>query len=181
MNQHLGKLAICIAAAAIVAGGCAGPAGTIASPQAALPANEGAAAFLDRVSSIPQVSENDAMRGVVLLMDGQDKTETFQDKVGFLQQKAIVPSGWDFDADRPITRGKLAYMIYKACQLSGGATLTLFGPSQWYCLKELQHQGFFSPGPVLAPVTGMEYVAVISRADSYLASGQIPEVLRARQ
>jgi len=181
MNQHIGKLAICIAAAIIAGAGCAGPAGTIASPQAELPANESAAAFLDRVSSIPQVSENDAMRGILLLVDGQDKAETFQDKIGLLQQKAIVPSGWDFDADRAITRGKLAYMIYKACQLSGGVTLTLFGPSQWYCLKELQYQGFVSPGPVLGPVTGMEYVAVISRADSYLASGQIPEVLRAKQ
>ena len=170
-----------LAAVAAALGGCAGQAGVIVSPAATLPANESAAAFLDRVSSVSQVSENDAIRGVLLLVDGKDNAASFEDRVGLLQRKAIAPSGWDFDADKPITRGKLAYMIYKSCQVPGGATLTLFGPSQWYCLKELQYQGFFSPGPALSPVTGMEYVAVINRADSYLATGEIPDILLARQ
>jgi len=147
--------------------------------EATLPAGEGSAAFLDRTSAEPVVSENDAMRGVLMLLEGQDGEENFSDRVKSLQRRGIAPTSWDFLAARPITKGRLAYMVYNACKLSGGVTVKVFGPSQWYCLRELQNRRFMTNGAVYAPVRGMEFVAVINRADQYLQTGEIPDVLQA--
>jgi len=183
MKTRLGHLAAALIGAALPAllGGCAGNALLVASPEAVLVAGEGSAAFLDRVSNSKAVTENDAMRGVLMLVDGQDRAETFKQRVDSLLERRIAAGNWDFDAGRRITKGKLAYMVYEACHVSGGLTLAVWGPSPWYCLKELQYQGFITSGAVYAGVTGMEFVAVMNRADHYMRTGQIPEVLRPSQ
>lgn len=178
----LAALSGCAARPMRVSSAVAGPTTKkAASPGADLPAGEGSAAFLDRVGDEKAVSENDAMRGLLMLLDGRDRAKGFSQRVKSLVERNVACSRWSFDADRPITKGKLAYMIYKACHVTGGVTLTVFGPSQWYCLKELQYQGFMQSGAVYAPVTGMQYIAALSRADHYIQTGKIPEVLRAGQ
>ena len=69
-------------------------------------------------------------------------------------------------------------MVYQACGLKGGLTLTLTGPSQRYCLKELQYLGLMSEGQVYNGVTGMEYVAILSRADELRQTGQVSDVMK---
>jgi len=183
MNWRNGQLTAMLAAAILLAGaaGCAGPTPEMVAGRAELPAAEGSAAFLDRVSSQPTVSQNDAMRGILLLLEGEDDAKDFQQRLAKLRDRRIVPAGTSFDARRPVTNGLLAYMVYQGCHVPGGLTLTLFGPSQRYCLKELQHRGFMSGGAVYSAVTGMEFVAVLNRADAYLATGRIPQVMTASQ
>jgi hypothetical protein len=181
MSQMIRHYALLVVAACCVAaGGCCGG-GAVLSGQATLPAGESSSAFLDRVSSSPTVSENNAFRGVLMLLDGTDSNETFAQRVEALEARGIVRPCWNFDADRPVTKGRLAYMIYKAANVPGGVTLTLFGPSEWYCLKELQYQGFMTPGAVYADVTGMQYVGVLNRTDGYMQTGEIPDVLKVGQ
>ncbi len=153
----------------------------IGSPEAKLPPGESSVQFLDRLSSQPIVSENDAMRGVLLLVDGKDDAATLQHRLEMLQQRKIVPTGWDFAADRAVTKGRLAYMVYQACRIPGGVVLTLSGPSQRYCLRELQYQGFVSPGATYSKVTGMEFVAIMTRADAFLETGEVPEIVSVQE
>ncbi|MHC4981595.1 MAG: hypothetical protein ACYTF6_00310 [Planctomycetota bacterium] len=172
----LGRLAViagCLAAA--VASGCGGPPGQVANPDAVLPAGENSAAFLDRISSQPSVSENDVMRGILLLLDGRDQAGNFAQRLEGLRDKGIVGASWDFDADRPITKGKFAYMIYQACEMPGGIALTLLGPNQRHCLRELQYREVMSEGSPFSKVTGMEFVAVLGRADVYIRTGKVPK------
>ena len=157
--------------------GCEQP-GIHSGAAAKLVASEGSPAYLDRIASAKTVSENDAMRGILLLLDGQDKATTFQQRVNVLMSRKIIDPSWGFRAERPITRGKLAYMTYQACHMTGGVTLTLTGPSQRYCLLELQYQQMMSTGAMYSAVSGMEFVAVLTRADHYLQTGEIPEVIR---
>lgn len=180
MTCRYGQLVWFLAATCVVvASGCASQSPRIASSAAVLPAGESSAAFMDRVSALPTVSENDAMRGILLLIDGKDQAENFQQRIDALSKRGILPKGCSFAAGKAITNGKLAYMVYQACKIRGGATLTLFGPSQWYCLRELQYQRFITHGGVLGVVAGMEFVAVVGRADAYLQTGEVPEELRA--
>jgi len=157
--------------------GCEQP-GIHSGAAATLAASEGSPAYLDRIASAKTVSENDAMRGILMLLDGEDKAATFQQRVNVLMSRKIVDPSWGFRADRPITRGKLAYMTYQACHMTGGVTLTLTGPSQRYCLLELQYLRMMTPGAMYTPVSGMEFVAVLTRADHYLQTGAVPEVIR---
>jgi len=157
--------------------GCAR--GIIAAGDAKLPDDDGSPGFLDRIASQQSVCENDAMRGILMLLDGKDAAADFKDRVQRLRARNIIGADWDFDANRPVTRGRLAIMIHKAAGTPGGIILTLAGPSERYCLREMQYRGFIGPGAFYSPVTGSEYVAVISRADAYRRTGQLPQVMTA--
>ena len=160
----------------LLAAGCQPSKPNIAKGQATLPGGEDSAGFLDRMSSQRVVTQNDAMRGVWLLMNHEkDDHADFAGRVEALRQREVVPSDWSFEADKPLTKGQLAYMIYQACHVSGGVTLTLTGPSQRYCLRELQYQRFMSSGTVFDKVPGMEFVAVLQRALSYIQTGEVPD------
>lgn len=156
--------------------GCGAGAGTLTGGEAKLVENENSAAFLDRISSQVNVSENDAMRGILLVLEGKDQAATFDQRVEALRKRKIVAERWDCDAARPLTRGRLAYMVYQACNFPGGIILHLAGPSQRYCLRELQYREMMGEGFLLGAVSGMEYVAVLTRADAYKRTGKIPDI-----
>ena len=171
-------LAMAVLAAACL-GGCAGKgAPVVVGGDAKLPDDDGSPGFIDRISSETLVSEDDAMRGIVMLLSGTDKAENFQARVDILLAKKVVDRTWDFDGARPITRGKLAYMVYQACGISGGVVLQLTGPSQRYCLRELQYLGIMPPGSLLAKVSGMEFQSAMARADAMFRTGEVPDVLK---
>ena len=171
-----GRIAVVLLAIAVVgvATGCGRPNMKVVSAAATLPANEDSAAFLDRMSSLDTVGENDAMRSILLLLDEKDTAGSFEKRVKLLADRNIVPANWDFAAHRPITRGKFAYMIYQASKFPGGIILTLTGPSQRYCLRELQYHQVMASGALFAPVTGMELVGVLTRADEFIRNGNLP-------
>ena len=149
--------------------------GMVTGTSSVLPANEESDAFLDRLSNEPSVDENDALRGIVYLVEGKDEAKDFGQRVELLRAKGVVPAEWDFDADRKITRGRLAYMIYKAADFKGGVVLTVGGANQRYCLRELQYKNVIGPGAIYGYVTGMEFIAIISRANVYKNSGWVPD------
>ena len=177
-RRHGRATAAAILAAVLTAGlvGCESPG--ITGGEAALPADEQSPGFIDRVSSQKNVSENDAFRGMLMLLAGQDEAATFEGRVQALQQREALPAGWSYQADRPLTRGRLAYMVHQACEVPGGVTLTLLGPTQRYCLRELQYRGFVGDGALYTPVSGMEYVAVMKRADTYRRTGELPTIIK---
>jgi len=179
--RETAKQAVSLAAVFLLAGltGCSPQATRIEGAEAKLPANEGSPGFLDRIASGTTVSENDALRGMLLLLDGQDKASTFRQRVEDLSAKGILPGSWSCDAARPITRGKLAYMVCRACKIRGGVVMHLTGPSQRYCLRELQYLQMISGGTAAGHVSGMEFVAVLSRADIYVRTGELPVIMEA--
>lgn len=164
-------------AGCLLLAGCGAGLLRVAEGDAALPADDGSAAFLDRVSTGTTVTENDALRGILLLLDGKDASGDFRQRVNALVERNILSRTWDHRASRPITRGKLAYLVCQACKFPGGVILTLTGPSQRYCLRELQYRELMGSGAFYSQVTGMEFVAVLTRADAYLETGKLPDVL----
>ncbi len=148
--------------------------GEITSSNKSLPKGEDSAGFLDRVSSMPTVSENNAMRGIIMLVDGDDSAESFEQRVQMLQERGITPESWDYASDRGITRGKYAFMIYQAAKFRGGIILSVTGPTRRYCLRELQYKNVMCNGPMLSEIPGTEYVAVLGRADTYIRTGYVP-------
>lgn len=158
----------------LAAAGCQ-PAGQVVGGQVKLAPTD-SAAFLDRIASQASVTESDAVTGILLMLERQEET-TFADAVAKLADDRIISPSWNLQADRAITKGKLAYMVYQACRLKGGLTLSVCGPSQRYCLKDLQYRGLMTPGVPYNAVTGLEYVAVLSRADELRQTGKVSGVM----
>jgi len=156
-------------------GGC-GAQGGITGGEAPGVASENSAEYLDRMSSQETVTENDALSGMLMLLDGQDQAKTFAQRVESLQKRQILAPAWSHDANRATTRGRLAYMISQATRIEGGIILRVCGPSQRYCLRELQYVEMMGPGTARGDITGMELVAVITRADVYIRTGEIPNI-----
>jgi len=154
------KQAVSLAAAVLLAGvaGCSPKGARIQGPEAKLPANEGSPGFLDRLASQTTVCENDALRGMLLLLDGEDKAGTFQQRVENLTERGILAGSWRCDAAR---------------------VMHLTGPSQRYCLRELQYLQMMCGGSAGGHVTGMEFVAVLGRADIYVRTGELPVIMEA--
>ena len=160
----------------LLAAGCQPSKPNVVQGQAKLPADEDSAGFLDRMSTQRVVTQNDATRGLWLLLNNdKDDHADFAGRVEALRQRDVVPADWSYQADKPLTKGQLAYMIYQACHVQGGLTLTLTGPSQRYCLRELQYQRFMSGGSIFDQVPGMEFVAVVHRALVYMQTGEVPD------
>jgi hypothetical protein len=176
-NARFAGLWAATAALAALAG-CSSGTPVVNGGDAKLTAQEMSPEFIDRVNSQKYVSENDAMRGVLMLVDGKDEHETFQQRVDALRERKIVDASWDFRADRPVTRGRYAYMIYQSLHVRGGVVLAVTGPSQRYCLRELEYQGFMASDIVTTEITGGEFISVLTRADAYKKQGVVPDILR---
>ena len=138
------------------------------------------AEYLDRISAQSHVGEAEAFQGVLMVL-GVNRDMTFEEAVKLLRQRKLVGEDWDFRADRPITKGKVAYLFYKALSVRGGVTLTLLGPNPWYCLKELQYRGWMTPGMSYNSVTGMEFVAILARMDELRQTGKVSEVMSGQE
>jgi len=148
--------------------GCGEQSLRISSGEARLVEDDGSAGYLDRISSQQVVTENDAMRGFLLLLEGADKAADFKQRVETLSGRQVIGRSWRHAASRPLDKGKLAYMVYQSCKIPGGLTLQLTGPSRRYCLRELQYRKMITEGLTTTAVTGMEFVAVIRHAEEYL-------------
>ncbi len=160
--------------ACLTAAGCGS--GQITNGAATLDADEGSAAYIDRLSSQLTVSEHDAMRGIIFLLDGKDSFQTFSQRAESLRDRGIIGAAWDVDADRETSRGRLAYMIYQAAEVRGGVTLMITGPNERYCLRELQYKKMMGEGAVFTSVTGLEFIGVLSTADTFIQTGKVPEL-----
>lgn len=148
--------------------------GQIHSGEATLAPNENSALFTNRIAEQPHVNLNDAMRGVLMLMEGEDRHRTFADRVQALRERGVVNSNWDLAAETPITRGQYAYMIHQAANMPDCVMTWALGPSQRYCLRELQYRGVMAEGAPYAVINGLEYVSVLRRADVYKRTGKVP-------
>ena len=166
-------LALAAAALTPMLAGCAD--GTVTGGETPL-TMPNSAQYLDGISSQPTVTEAKAFEGILLMLGRNDKV-TFGEAIKQLTGLKILPAEWGYQADRPITRGKVAYMICQACDIKGGVTLALTGPSRRYCLRELQYRGMMASGPPYNSVTGMEYVAILTRADELRQTGKISPVM----
>ena len=69
----------------------------------------------------------------------------------------------------PLRKGLFAYMLYSALDVKGGITLSLFGVSERYALKELVYQGILSSGNVKDILSGDELVTTTMRAADFIA------------
>ena len=167
--------AACILAACWAIG-CGQPQLRISGGGTRLEADDGSAGYLDRISSLETISQNDAFRGILMLLEIDDADDTFGQRAERLADRRIISRRWRLEPDRPVTRGQVAYMIYQAADVRGGLILTLTGPSQRYCLRELQYRGIMAKGSMFAEVGGGEFVAVLSRADSYRRTGEVPRI-----
>lgn len=113
----------------------------------------------------------DASKIFVLLMGVENQYIDMNSQIIFLKEKNFLPKKLeaDFSPREPLRKGLFAYMLYKALDVKGGITLSLFGISERYALKELVYQGILASGNENDILTGEELVSTTMRAADFIS------------
>jgi hypothetical protein len=123
--------------------------------------------FWHTLAEQPVTSNDDAFHGLLLFLDGQDLSGTYEQRVSELKRRKMLPSGFDAPADAAVTRGNLAVALSRALGIKGGLTMRLFGPVPRYATRELYFEGVYPWSGPYQTFSGAEYLGIIGKAEDY--------------
>lgn len=110
-------------------------------------------------------SNDDAFHGILLDIDGHDKSADYAQRVATLKSRGLLKDSFDEPANTAIERGTMATIVVKVLNLRGGWAMHVFGNTQRYSLRELVYLGIFPPSSPQQTFSGAEFVGVIGKID----------------
>jgi len=110
---------------------------------------------------------DDAFHAILLDLDGTDPNTTYAQRVAALKSRGLLLKSFNSPANQGVRRGTIAVILYQAGHIPGGVILTLTGPSERYCLKELLYLNLLPPSSDNQTFSGTELVGVIGRFEDY--------------
>jgi hypothetical protein len=168
--------ATALAACALLAAGCTGPRQTQPPVDPATLSDQG---FLHYLAEVPVVTTDEAYRAMLVLADGADASKSFEQRRDTLVSRGIVNPDWNLQPQNVIDRGAAAAMVCKLCKLWGGVNRLTFGAlglgDRRYAVRELVYRDMMAFGPDYSGITGGEMVALVTKADEYMAKQKIYE------
>lgn len=114
------------------------------------------------LASRPWCTNQDAASMVLLMMEGEDRYQSFDERLAVLENRGWIQPGWNLRAEDSVTKGTLAYMVCAATETRGGVMMHLL-PSRRYAYIEAVHLGYLERGSENEPVTGPEALGVFGR------------------
>lgn len=130
-------------------------------------------ALLHYMAGQPAVTNDEACRAVLVLVDGTETPGTFDTRRQALESRGIVRAEWGLQANDAVDRGTLAYMIFKGCGVRHGMNTWLSQGSglgdRRYALRRCTQEDIMPYGLPYQIPTGGEVVRALARADDYLA------------
>ena len=132
---------------------------------------ESRTAYLRRLFERDRATYGDACRALLSLLKEEHSDADFAAISGDLSGRGVVSADWNLQEAGLLTKGTLAYMLCRALEIKGGATMRVFGISRRYALRECQHLGLITGGVTDEYVTGRELIDVITNATVYREQG----------
>ncbi len=120
----------------------------------------------------PTVTVDEAYRAMLILADGKDDAKTAEQRRAVLEQRQITRPAWKLDAEQPIDKGSVAYMVCRILRIEGGVNRVIFGSwgpgDRRYALRELVYRRMMADAPAYRYITGAELAALLREADQYM-------------
>ncbi|KPK74275.1 MAG: hypothetical protein AMJ79_14585 [Phycisphaerae bacterium SM23_30] len=107
-------------------------------------------------------SNDEAFSLMLLMAVGEDRCLNFNERLIELSVKGLADASWRLQADEPITKGTLAYMVCQAAKLKTGVMMKLI-PGRRYAYREAVYHGLITPGSASEPLTAPEVVGIMGR------------------
>jgi hypothetical protein len=142
----------------------------------------------------------DGCRAISCFTDVDEKNLTFDELVSELREKGIIGKRWKYKAEKPVTRGIMAYMGCRVLNIKGGLTMRTIditkrftrlicsklgikgdfglpdiGISKRYAYLELQNMGLVPTGHKKTFLTGHDLLALMYRIEQYIKSEEKEE------
>jgi hypothetical protein len=131
-------------------------------------------AFLHYLATVPVVTVDEGMRGLLLLRGEGAKPVTFNERHVAFCRLGVVKASWHLSPGQILDKGTLAYMLREVCGLRRGFNERLAGVvalgERRYALKACMDQGLMSYGLAREAVSGGDMLSALTNAEHYLAS-----------
>ncbi|UCD28094.1 MAG: hypothetical protein JSV03_13515 [Planctomycetota bacterium] len=168
------KVGTCLVVAILLAALTGGCTQTFRAEQADLGDGVDIDTFLhEHLQNQAMVTVAEAYRAMILLADGDDEYENFEQRRASLEQRKIARPQWNLQREVCIDRGSIAYMICRILKIRGGINYNLLGGlgigERRYAMRELLDLSMMDAGSVHQYMTGGELVDLIGKADRYMA------------
>jgi len=143
------------------------------SPPVQLPApqtdsNPDSAALGYQIAQQTWCSNDQACSMMLHLIYGRDPYSDFASRYEALAFLNVARGRWKLQAEKPVTKGALSYMLCRALDYRGGVMFHLL-PIRRYAYRELLDKQMISPGADFEPLTGPEAIGIFSRAAQKMA------------
>ena len=113
------------------------------------------------------ISNDEAFHGLLLFIDAQDSSTSYDDRVNKLKSKGMLANDFKAPADIAADRGTLAVILVRALSIHGGVTMHLFGDQRRYAVRELVYAGLYPPSSPQQVFSGAQFLGIIGRAEDY--------------
>jgi len=149
--------------------GCAGPRMTQPEVDPNELSEEGFQAYL---AEVELVTVDEAYRAMLVLADGEDASQSFEERRQNLESRNIAKAAWNLEPQNVVDAGSVAYMVCRICEIRGGINYNLFGRiglgDRRYALRELIYREMIDNTVDYQYMTGAALSAVMARADELM-------------
>ena len=121
--------------------------------------------FLDALEDMPAVTNNDALHGFLILEDGKDSSNDYQDRVVEGVRRKWLSSSFDEQANAAAHVGWMAGAGCRIMKIRGGLTMMIFGPVDRYAVKELIYMDILPLRTDNQSLSGAEFIDYINRLE----------------
>lgn len=159
--------------------GCVGPRAFQPEVDPNTLSDDGFQAYL---SEAPLVTVEEAYRAMLILADGEDTSETFEERRTKLEARRFAKAAWRLEPGNVIDAGSVAYMVCRICQVRGGVNYNLFARiglgDRRYAMRELVYLDMLEDSIDYQYMTGPALVALMANADELMEKKGLYETER---
>jgi hypothetical protein len=129
--------------------------------------------FQSYLATVNFVTVDEAYRAMLILMDGEDTSKTFEERQTKLEERGVAKRAWNLQPENVIDIGSVSFMICKICKIRGGVdmnTIALLGiGDRRYATRELIYRDMVEDVVDYSYVTGARFVGILGKADAYMS------------
>ena len=132
------------------------------------PGNEAELEYLEALETQRVVTNHDALHGLLLLADGADPHETYEQRLADARQRGWLAPDASPEANESAAIGMMAVAVCEILEIDGGLTMLFFGPSPRYCTRELIFLDILPPRSEHQSLSGLEFIDLLGRIEDRL-------------
>lgn len=132
------------------------------------PGEEAELDYLEALESQRVVTNHDALHGLLLLADGTDSHETYEQHLADARQRGWLAHDAGPEANESAAIGMMAVAACDILAIRGGLTMRLFGPSPRYCTRELIFLDILPARTEHQSLSGLEFIDLLGRIEDRL-------------
>lgn len=125
--------------------------------------------YWEHLESQRVVTNHDALHGLLMLADGADPHETYEQRLADARERAWIAGDAAPGANESAAIGMMAVAACDVLSVKGGLTMRLFGPSPRYCTRELIFMDILPQRTEHQSLSGLEFIDLVGRIEDRLA------------